>query len=641
MSGIAGIVRFVGAPLDPQHIHTMTDAMVHRGPDGITHWQQGSVALGQCMLHTTPESLTEHQPLLSNDGALVLVMDGRVDNWETLRKNLKSKAIVLRDNSDAELVLQAYILWGEDCLAHIEGDYALAIWNGETKKLFCARDPLGNKTFTYYWNGKTFYFASELHAMLALPEVPQELNEGILAEFLSDQFYSMEETFWQNIMRLPAAHLATIDRKGLQARRYWTPDLWATLSYTRDEDFIAHYREVFSDTVRRLSRSHKPLSAHCSGGLDSSAIFAMVEHLSRQHQLLAPEINGYTLDFSFDPDANESVYSRAVGEHLDKLIEAITPASPTITWYQQNAKKYRDFPPYPNGAMGISIYEKVRTNGGRVLLHGVGGDEWLGSGRVYYAEELAALQFRQIAEKLKQDANNRGWPTAVWWLMRYGLVMFLPERIMKQVRHIKHHQQYCPPQWLSSDLQKALKGQQKKQFEWPKLKLRWPGQRAELNILTRPYYSFAQELQERLSASYQLEYRSPYRTREMVQLSFMMPKRLLRAHGFNRYAHRKAMSGLLPECVARRQTKAEFSVTYVKVMQQIETEWEAIRPRCAKWLQPGCKDSLIQAHSFEKNLLWEFFGCDSVLADYDKEINLKGNNGGRAQNRRPNRNSPG
>ena len=113
MSGIAGIIHFDGAPIEPGQIEKMTAAMAHRGPDGIHHWVKGSVALGQCMLRTTPESLEETQPLTNEDESLVLVMDGRVDNWEELRKELLGRGAVLRTRADAELVLRAYEVWGE------------------------------------------------------------------------------------------------------------------------------------------------------------------------------------------------------------------------------------------------------------------------------------------------------------------------------------------------------------------------------------------------------------------------------------------------------------------------------------------------------------------------------------------------
>ena len=155
MSGIAGIIHFDGKPVEPGLVEKMTTAMAHRGPDGIHHWVKGSIGLGQCMLRTTPESLEETQPLTNEDASLVLVMDGRVDNWEELRGELLGRGAVLRDRSDAELVLRAYQIWGRECLPHIDGDFALVIWDARRQEAFCARDRMGNKPFNYHWDGKT------------------------------------------------------------------------------------------------------------------------------------------------------------------------------------------------------------------------------------------------------------------------------------------------------------------------------------------------------------------------------------------------------------------------------------------------------------------------------------------------------
>ena len=269
MSGIAGVIRFDGAPVEVGLVERMTSAMAHRGPDGVQHWASGAVAVGHCMLRTTPESLQEHQPLCNEDESVVLVMDGRVDNWEDLRRDLMDRGAALRTRADAELVLRAYETWGPDCLLRIEGDFALVIWDGRRREAFCARDRVGKKTFTYHWDGTTLAFASELHAILALPGMREELNEGLLAEVLADEWRSHDETFWKGILRLPAAHRMTVSARSARPERYWAPDLWETLPYTREDDYVEHYRALLVDVVRRTSRSHLPVACEVSGGLDS------------------------------------------------------------------------------------------------------------------------------------------------------------------------------------------------------------------------------------------------------------------------------------------------------------------------------------------------------------------------------------
>ena len=196
MSGIAGIIHFDGRPVEPGQVEAMTAAMHTRGPDGIHHWRRGNVALGQCMLRTTPESLEETQPLTNEDESLVLVMDGRVDNWEELRRELLGKGAKLRTRADAELVLRAYEVWGRDCLTHIDGDFALLIWNARQQEAFCARDRMGSKPFQYQWNGKTLVFSSELRPIIDSQLVPKSINQFVLAEYLAAEWYSRDETLW-------------------------------------------------------------------------------------------------------------------------------------------------------------------------------------------------------------------------------------------------------------------------------------------------------------------------------------------------------------------------------------------------------------------------------------------------------------
>jgi asparagine synthase (glutamine-hydrolysing) len=622
LSGIAGIIRFDGQSAEPGQVEKMTAAMSHRGPDGLSHWVSGSAALGQCMLRTTPESLEEEQPLISEDGNLVLVMDGRVDNWIELRRELLAKGVRLRDHSDTELVLRSYETWGASCLAHAEGDFALAIWDGRKEELFCARDPMGNKPFYYYWDGRAVVFASELQAILTLPSVPQRLNEGMLAEFLASEFYSRDETLWIGIQRLVAAHEMTVDLRGPRIRQYWTPDLFETLTYTRDEEYIEHYRELFTDTVRRLSRSQYPIASEVSGGLDSSAIFVVAQGLLDKQKLLAPNVSGYTLDFHGDPAAGEREYSRAVGKMAGKPIIEVPPAMPPLAWYRDWADKYRDFPGYPNGVMALNLMRQARDNGSRVLTNGIGGDEWLGASPIYYAEEIAAKHWRKIANCLGSDIQQVGLGMTFWWLIRYGVLPFFPQQAKELLRSIRksRSEEIEIQQWLHPRLRNALSERRERYSRETKELMRWRGQSGEISCLRNAESIMAHETHERLVASCGLELRRPYCTRKMVQFSIMIPKRMLFSRGVNRFSHRQAMHGLLPEAVIERMTKAEFSVTYSPYWQELREFFvDHIPNQRADWVDGEQVEMLY--HKLSKmgydggyqSALWTLFDCDLLF----------------------------
>jgi asparagine synthase (glutamine-hydrolysing) len=282
MSGIAGIFNIDGAPVDRALLQRMTDAIAHRGPDGIHHWVDGPVGIGHCMLQTTPESVYERQPLTDESGHLCLNMDGRVDNREELISALKSKNARLRDDTDAELVLKAYECWGEECPVRILGDFAFVIWDMRQRQLFCARDILGVRPFYYYTDGRKFLWASELQQLFRDPGVPREPNEGMVAEYLAASLTDREETLYKGIMRLAPAHSLLLRAGRIDKRWYWDVDPSKEVRHRTDEEYAEHFSEVFAEAVRCRLRSQEPVGAELSGGLDSSAVVGMAQRLYQE-----------------------------------------------------------------------------------------------------------------------------------------------------------------------------------------------------------------------------------------------------------------------------------------------------------------------------------------------------------------------
>ena len=621
MSGIAGIIHFDGAPVTPGLVETMTGAMAHRGPDGIDHWAHGSIALGQCMLRTTPESLEERQPLANEDASLVLVMDGRVDNWEELRRELMARGAVLRTRADAELVLRAYEAWGRACLAHVDGDFALVIWDARLRAAFCARDRVGSKPFHYHWDGRTFAFASELHAILALPWVREDLNEGLVAEFLAYDWRARDETFWLGVKRLVAAHGMLVDARGPRPGQYWEPDLEATLPCTSDDEFADHYRALFADVVRRMSRSIRPLACEVSGGLDSSAIFAVAEDLRRQDRLLAPRLDGYTLAFIGDPDANDLDYARAVGKHLGTAIHEVAPTRMPLSWYRDWAQRYREFPSYPNGVMGLDIRKDARRRGSRALLVGVGGDEWLGGSRSYYAEALAARKWGALFAHSAADRHAAGLRTTLWWAFRHGCYPLLPDGFRRIVRRAARSRigEFDTSAWLKPAMRELFQTRPRASTGRVAGRSVRIGQKEQRLTLHCAYATLARELEERMAASTGIELRRPYFDARLVQFAFSTSPRLrLRGHA-DKYLHRRAMQGLLPDAVLQRKQRAEFSVTFRWYAPELqETLTRGIGGRSEDWVDRVLAMRLHDRSRVDRKssvphwMLWTLFGCEAL-----------------------------
>ena len=628
MSGIAGIIRFDGAPVGPGDIERMTSAMAHRGPDGIGHRARGHVALGQCMLRTTPESLEEIQPLTNENDDVVLVMDGRVDNWAELRRELLGCGAKLRSRSDAELVLRAYEHWGRECLQHIEGDFALAIWDYARREAFCARDRVGNKPLNYWWTGTTLVFASDVAAILSLPWVSEVLNEGVLVEFLADEWHSREETFWQGIRRLVAAHCMQASARSLQISQYWEPNPHAVPPCASEGEYIEHYRALLADVVRRHSRSHAPVAFEVSGGLDSSAVFCMADHLLRAGRLSAPAIDGYVLAFPDDEAANELEYSRAVAAQLGVPVREIPPSLAPLSWYRTRAAQEREFPGYPNGAMSLALREQARADGARAILSGLGGDEWLGDfwgTRAYYLEELTAGRWRTWLDWVQADFRELGPGKALRLMARKGLLGALPttlqESLLRTWRSLRAGGRKSPP-WLSDDLQRLL-DDRRQAVRQPARTVRDAAQAARLRSLRDDYTAWAVESEERMCARIGLELRHPLRSPALIEFSFGLPARLLVRGRTNKYLHLRAMEGLLPEKIATRTSKAEFSVVSNHQLNGIGDELTRIALRHHNWLQPGQPTKLYAAYESGKMpssvgrgkaqwLLSGLLGCDAL-----------------------------
>ncbi|MCC3244445.1 asparagine synthase (glutamine-hydrolyzing) [Methylocystis sp. WRRC1] len=617
MSGIAGIVRFDGAPVERGLIEKMTAAMAYRGPDGVNHFVRGSIALGHCMLRTTPHSLHENQPLSSDDEAVTLVMDGRVDNWEDLRREVVMRGARLRGKSDAELVLRAYEIWGADCLGRIDGDFALAIWDERRREIFCARDRIGVKPFHYHWDGKTLVFASDLHAILALPWVPRTPNEGMLAEVMADEWYTRDETLWLGVMRLTAAHCMSVGGSAPLPRQYWAPDPWATLPCSSDDDYFAYYRDLLTESVRRRSRSHRELACEVSGGLDSSALFCLADSLERQGRLLAPGLEGYTVDFSDDAAANELSYARAAGAHVGRTIHEVSPTFHDIDWFAERAAAFLDMPGAPNGVALMGLHEHSASRGARVVLSGAGGDHFLSGSRVYYFEEFEQRNWRNLINCFIADVHAAGGVRAISWLISNGMAPLLPQRAKAVLRTLITSvmgRSEKAASWLTPRMRAKLDERRMRAWNIPEESLRRKSQRSILEALYYPPDDWGRVQSERLDASVGIETRAPFYAHELVQFALSTPERLRLRGNRDKFIHTESLRGILPPTLTARTTKADFGDIFHRFLLSHRGLVSKVVPSARpEWLDSKAMEELLPSDAPHPGQIPESWALWSVL----------------------------
>jgi asparagine synthase (glutamine-hydrolysing) len=281
VSGIVGIVNLDGAPVDRELLQRMTDFMAYRGPDGQAVLADGPVGFGHAMFRTTWEAETERQPM-SLDGQVWLTADVRVDSRAELIAKLEARgrAEAKRAN-DAELILHAYHAWGEDCLKHLIGDFAFAVWNSQKRRLFCARDQMGVKPFYYAHCGQSFVFGNTLQCLRLHPAVSAELNDLAIADFLLfGENQDVATTSFRDIMRLPPAHRLVLSSAGPRAGRYWSLPTDFHLHYRRrpDGEIAEEFRQVLRVAVKDRLRTDR-VAVELSGGLDSTSVAATTREL--------------------------------------------------------------------------------------------------------------------------------------------------------------------------------------------------------------------------------------------------------------------------------------------------------------------------------------------------------------------------
>ena len=309
MSGIVGIVNFDGRTVDRDLVTRMTESLIFRGPDAQEITIAGCAGLGHTLFSTTGDTAIEKQPL-TLDGKIWLSADARLDGRHELiaklRKNFETPP------TDAELILHAYATWQDDCVKHLIGDFAFAIWDSTRERLFCARDHLGVRQFFYTYANNQFVFSNTLNSLRLHPHVSNNLNELAVGDFL---VFGLNQdpstTIFADIQRVPRAHTLVVSREGVRVQKYWRPAATA-ISYKKDTDYIERFNELLTQAVEdRLRTQHA--SILMSGGLDSSAIAAIASK--------SAELNAYCVVYDSAFHDDERQYASLVADSLKIPLE--------------------------------------------------------------------------------------------------------------------------------------------------------------------------------------------------------------------------------------------------------------------------------------------------------------------------------
>ena len=399
MCGIAGIVNLnPHARVDEARLKRMRDVLRHRGPDGAGLWIDGPVGFGHRRLSIV-DLAGGHQPMANEDESVWITYNGEIYNHAALRPGLEAAGHVYRTRSDTETILHLYEEDGERCVEKLQGMFAFAIWDKNHGRLLLARDRLGIKPLYYAITDDEIVFASEIKAILASGAVRPEFNEAVLPEFLANRFVAGDETFFRGIHKLmPGRTFSWSMPDGVARRRYWKPPAPDERTDVSLERAASDVRDRLSAVVRSHLMSDVPLGLFLSGGLDSSAIAALMAPMVRE------PIRSFSVGFA-EAEANELGYARlvadAVGaEHREIVLkpEEFFSALPNLIWHE-------DEPIAHASSVPLHFVSRLARQHVKVVLTGEGSDE-LFLGYPWYRatvwnERLGRMYFPFMPDKLR------------------------------------------------------------------------------------------------------------------------------------------------------------------------------------------------------------------------------------------------
>jgi asparagine synthase (glutamine-hydrolysing) len=399
MCGICGILNYKNLhPVALEQIVSMYRVMQHRGPDGHGHYVDGHLALGHCRLSILDTSDRGRQPMASADGSIIISFNGEIYNYVELRDRLASEGYSFRTGTDTEVIIQMYRRYGEQCLEYFVGMYAFALWDATAKRLFMARDRLGVKPFYYLETTSGLIFASEIKAILQVTDEKPRVDRCALDRFMTFGYAPGEETIFQGIRKLAPGHCMSLQNGHLKTTQYWN----MTLKEEEDRG-EAYYVEALREHLLKASRirlrSDVPLGVFLSGGLDSSAVVAL---LSRE---LDEPIKTFSVAYDKGEDFDETRYARMVAkqfgtDHHEFYVDPVDFQDfiPKFAWFM-------DEPVTESAAISLFFISKLAKEFVTVVLSGEGADEMFAGYPIYFYMKMLE-HYRKVPESVRRNALN-------------------------------------------------------------------------------------------------------------------------------------------------------------------------------------------------------------------------------------------
>ncbi len=603
MCGIAGIINIENRSYRDlyRHLQVMNRLQAHRGPDDEGIWTHAMNSIGFGHRRLSIIDLQTGQQPMSDAYGNTICYNGEIYNYLELRSKLSDYDF--KTNSDTEVLLAAYRRWGLDCVHHLRGMFAFAIWDEREKQLFCARDYFGIKPFYYSQTGEVLYFASEAKALLPfLKEI--KTNIDALKDYLFFQLCLDGKTLFENIFELKPGHRMVVKNGTVAIDKYWEIFYRIDFDHTR-KYFTEKLRDLIMNSLTFHIRSDVPIGAYVSGGVDSSIVASLASDFQDGSQLMA-----FTGKFAEGDLYDESRYSRALAEMKDMELLELSISSSDFLESIEKVIYYLDYPVAGPGSFPQYHVSKLASQYRKVVLGGQGGDEIFGGYTRYliaYFEQCIkgavegtlyngnfVVTYESIIPNLTALNNYKPLLKEFW---KEGLFESLDRRYFRLINRASN---------LGNEIFMEELGDYSP-FETFRSIFNGKNVGKESYFDKMTHFDFKTllpgllQVEDRMSMAHGLESRVPYLDRELVEFAATMPADIKFKDGTLKMVLLDAMEDVLPESIVKRKDKMGFPVPL------------------NEWLQGSLRDYILDIFSSRKVSERGYFNREEILKNIDNE----------------------
>ena len=567
----------------------------------------GPVALAAAVHDVTSEAHTG-QPFWLRAAGILATFDGRLDEREALAETLGLQSPL----ADVALVAHAYARWRDEMADRLRGDFALVIWDRHEGQVYAARDILGIRPFSYHSTRDQLRWATDTHALVRTGA--SRVNEAMVGETLcGNALNSLDETLFADVRRLPPAH-AMVWRAGVHRTwRYWTPEIDMSRWRRTDSELQEEFRAIFGRAVRSRLRASRHVAVMLSGGIDSSVV--TTEAAGQQPAC----VRAYSMEVRHPP-ISEREYFTAVSERAGISAEVHDAVVPDGEYLRRDAERFLELPETPGSAMAAPLRAAMRRAGCRVVLTGIGGDEWFFGSQLVAADLLAGRQWRALFARLRAD---RQMPEEfrVTQVIRLAAWLQFTESQRRSLRRVLGRKRV--PRWINRQFATRIDLEDRLRRVRPPVALPTHESRELFYAATSGLVVSFRESNSRIFGACGLEDRHPFHDRALVEFALSLPPGQRLRGATPKWVVRRAYSRELPPHVVDRGPGPDYSFAEARLIQSLGNEQTARRvfDGLASWIDADIVDGMMRemhSHHLRNSMtlgrtswpLWLIFAVD-------------------------------